>query len=127
MVDDMPRLVRRVVAQRQLDAPAVGGRLAPAQGGVGLFRLAVVELARQFAVAVGIAGQHDQPGGFPVQAVDDACLRIAVILQAGHQAVAVVLGAAGHREQQGRLVDHQQGGVLVDDFDIRQRHGGFHK
>ena len=44
-------------------------------------------------------------------------------LQAGHQAVLVVLGATGHREQQGGLVDHQQGGVLMDDFDIRQRHG----
>ncbi|MCY1461255.1 hypothetical protein D9M71_788910 [compost metagenome] len=86
-----------------------------------------MELPRQFAVAVGVAGQHDQPGGFPVQAVDDARLRIAIVLQAGDQAVAVVLGATGHREQQGRLVDHQQCGVLVNDFDIRQRHGKSHK
>ncbi|MNY53947.1 hypothetical protein D3C86_1897550 [compost metagenome] len=55
--------------------------------------------------------------------MDDARFREAVVLQAGDQAIAVVLGAAGHREQQGGLVDHQQGGVLVEDFDLAERHG----
>src|SRR5690606_30274900 len=57
------------------------------------------------------------------QAMDDARFRVAVFLQAGHQTVAVVLGAAGYREQQGGLVDHQQGVVLVEYLDVRQRHG----
>ena len=56
------------------------------------------------------------------QAVDDARFRVAVFLQAGDQAVLVVLGAARHRQQQGRFVDHQDGGVFVQDLDFGQRH-----
>lgn len=121
-VHHVTRLGRRVVAQRQLDAPAVQFRQAPAKGGIGFLGLAVVELAGQLAVAVGVAGEHHQAGGFPVQAVDDAGLGIAVFLQAGDQAVLVVIGAAGHRQQQGGLVDHQQGVILVNDSDLGQRH-----
>ncbi|SST11322.1 Uncharacterised protein [Acinetobacter baumannii] len=121
-VHHVTRLGRRVVAQRQFDAPAVQFRQAPAKGGIGFLGLAVVELAGQLAVAVGVAGEHHQAGGFPVQAVDDAGLGIAVFLQAGDQAVLVVIGAAGHRQQQGGLVDHQQGVILVNDSDLGQRH-----
>ncbi|MNE44192.1 hypothetical protein D3C80_1384070 [compost metagenome] len=81
-----------------------------------------MELPRQFAVGIGIAGQQDDPGGFPVQAMDDARLGIAVFLQAGDQAVLVVIGPAGDGQQQGWLVDHQDGGVLVQDVNIGQRH-----
>jgi hypothetical protein len=95
MVDHVARLGRWVVAQRQVDAAAVQFRLTPAQRGVGLFGFAVVKLARQFAVAVGVTGQQDDAGGFPVQAVDDQRFRVAVFLQAGDQAVLVVVGTAG--------------------------------
>ncbi|MNN27754.1 hypothetical protein D3C81_1412970 [compost metagenome] len=122
VVHHMAWLGWRVVAQRQVDAAAVQCRLAPAQCGVGLFGFAVVELARQLAVAVGIAGQQDDAGGFPVQAVHDQRVGVAVFLQAGDQAVLVVLGAAGYRQQQGRFVDHQDGGVFVQDLDVGQRH-----
>ncbi|MCY1184301.1 hypothetical protein D9M73_249830 [compost metagenome] len=55
--------------------------------------------------------------------MDDARLGIAVLLQAGDQAILVVVGAAGHRKQQGGLVDHQQGVVPVDECDLGKRHG----
>ncbi len=97
-------------------------RLTPGQGGVGLFGFAVVKLPRQFAVGVSVTGQQNDAGGFPVQAMDDARFRVAVFLQAGDQAVLVVVGATGHREQQRRFVDHQHGGVLMDDADVGQRH-----
>jgi DNA-binding transcriptional LysR family regulator len=73
---------------------------------------------------VALIRQDVLRGALAQQAVDDARFRVAVFLQAGHQAVAVVLGAAGHREQQGGLVDHQQGVVLMEYLDVRQRHGG---
>ncbi|MCY1408445.1 hypothetical protein D9M71_237650 [compost metagenome] len=122
MVHHMPWLGWRVVAQGQVDAAAVKFRLAPAQGGVGFFRLAVMELARQFAMGVGIAGQQDDPGGFPVQAVDDARLGVAVLLQAGNQAVLVIVGTTRDGQQQGGLINHQNGGILMNDADVRQRH-----
>ncbi len=118
VIDHVARLGRRIVAQRKIDTAAVLFRLTPAERGVGLFGLSVVELPREFAVAVGIAGKHDQSGGFPVQSVHDARFGKAVLLQAGHQAVAVILGTAGNGEKQGGFVDHQQGSVLVDDLDI---------
>ncbi len=107
VIDHMPWLGRRVVTQRQVDAATVLLRLAPAQRGVSLFRFAVMKLTGQLAVRIGIAGEHDEPGGLPVQAVHDAGFGVAVLLQAGHQAVAIVFGPPWHGEQQGRLVDHQ--------------------
>src|SRR5690606_40694140 len=87
-------------------------------GGGGVCGRGVVGVGGECAGAVGIAGKHEQSGGFPVQSVHDARFGKAVLLQAGHQAVAVILGTAGNGEKQGGLVDHQQGGVLVDDLDI---------
>ncbi|MNN01569.1 hypothetical protein D3C81_1141920 [compost metagenome] len=127
VVHHMPWFGRWVVAQWQVDAAAVQRRLAPAQRGVGFFGFTVVKLARQLAVAVGIAGQQDDAGGFPVQAVHDQRVGVAVFLQAGDQAVLVVLGTARYRQQQGRFVDHQDGGVFEEDLDIRQRHYRSHE
>ena len=107
MIDHVARLGRRVVAQWKVDTAAVQCGLAPAQGGVSFFGFTVMELPGQLAMAVGVARQDDNSRGFPVQAMDDTRFRVAVFLQAGDQAIAVVLGAAGHREQQGGLVDHQ--------------------
>ncbi len=118
MIDHMPGFGRWVVAQGQVDAAAVLFWLAPAQGGVGLLGFTVVKLARELAVTVGIAGQYDQAGRFPVQPMHDARLGKAVFLQASHQTIPVVFGATGHREQQGGLVDDQQGGVLMDDLNV---------
>src|SRR3989344_6935353 len=61
MIDHVARLGRRVVAQWKVDTAAVQCGLAPAQGGVGLFGFAVMELPRQLAVAVGVARQNDNP------------------------------------------------------------------
>jgi len=122
MVHHVPRLGRRVVAQGQVDAAAVQFRLAPGQCGVGLLGFAVVKLTGQLAVSVGIPCQQNNPGRLPVQTVDDARLRVAVLLQAGNQTVLVVIGPARHRKQQGRLVDHQNASVLMDDVNIGQRH-----
>ncbi|MCY1463858.1 hypothetical protein D9M71_818110 [compost metagenome] len=81
-----------------------------------------MELARQFAVTVGIAGQEDDPRGFPIQPMDDQGIGVAVFLKAGDQAVLVVVGTPGYREQQGRLVDHEDGIILEEDMNIGQRH-----
>ncbi|MND70866.1 hypothetical protein D3C80_623830 [compost metagenome] len=122
MVDHVAWLGRRVVAQGQVDAAAVQFRLTPAQGGVGLFGFAVVKLPGQFAMGVRVAGQQDDAGSLPVQAMDNSRFRVAVFLQAGNQAVLVVVGPARDREQQGRFVHHQYGGILMDDVDVGQRH-----
>ncbi|MNL29070.1 hypothetical protein D3C87_1507420 [compost metagenome] len=122
VVDDMARFGRRVVTQGQIDAATVEFRLTPGQCGVGLFSFAVMKLPRQFAMRIGVTRQQNDAGGFPVQAMDDARFRVAVFLQAGNQAILVVVGATGHREQQRRFVDHQHGGVLMDDADVGQRH-----
>ncbi|MNR23436.1 hypothetical protein D3C85_1404570 [compost metagenome] len=73
-------------------------------------------------MTVGVAGQDDDPRGFPVQAMDDQGVGIAVFLQAGNQAILVVIGAPGHRQQQGRFVDHQDRVILIEDVNIGQRH-----
>ena len=122
MVDHMPGFGRRVVAQGQVDAAAVQLGLAPGQCGVGFFGFTVVKLTGQFAVSVGIPRQQDNAGRFPIQAVDNTRLGVAVFLQAGNQAILVVIGPARHRQQQGGLVDHQNASVLMDDVNIGQRH-----
>jgi len=122
VVDHVPGLGRRVVTQGQVDAATVELGLTPGQRGIGLFGFTVVKLTGQFAVSVSITGQQNDPGGFPVQTVDDARFGVAVFLQAGDEAVLVVIGPAGHRQQQGGFVDHQDASVLVDDVNIGQRH-----
>ena len=98
VVNDVPWFIGWIIAQRQIDMSRVAFGLAPAQGDIGLLGLAVMELARQFAMGVGVAGDDQQAGGFPVQSMNDAGFGVAVFLQAGDQAVLVVLGAAGDRQ-----------------------------
>src|SRR5690606_34091027 len=99
MINHMPWFGWRVIAQPQIDTTTVQFWLAPAEGGIGFFGLTVVKLARQLAMTIRVAGQYDQARGFPVQAVHDSGFRITILLQASHQTVAVVLGAAGYGEQ----------------------------
>src|SRR5690606_21337897 len=97
---------------------------APAQGNVTLAGLAVVELAGELPVAVRVPCDDQNAGGFPVQAVHYAGFGVAIVLQAGDQAVLVVLGTTGHRQQQGGFINDQKGGILVEDTDIGQGHRG---
>ncbi len=84
MIDHVTRFGRRIVAKWQVDAAAVLFRLAPAQCGVGLFGFTIMELTGQLTVRISVAGKHDKPGGFPVQAVHDARFGIAIFLQTGY-------------------------------------------
>ena len=45
MVDYMPRFVRWVITQRQIDMPGIGFGLPPAQRNIGFLCLAIMELA----------------------------------------------------------------------------------
>ena len=87
VVDHMAWLGRRIVAQGQVDATAVQFRLAPSQGGVGLFGFAVMKLTGQFAVGIGVPREQDDPRGFPIQSMDDSGLWVAVFLQARSKSV----------------------------------------
>ena len=95
VVHHMPGFGWRIITQGQIDAAAVQFRLAPAQGGVGLFGFAVMKLSRQFAMGISVPGQENDARGFPIQPVDDTGFGVAVFLQASDQAVLVVVGATG--------------------------------
>ena len=121
-----------------VDAPAAVQQ-TPRQPQVLLVDLAVRELTRQLGVGGVVLGDDHHPGRAAVEAVHDAGALLAadaaqprdVVQQGVHQGSAVVPGR-GVDHHAGRLVDHRQVGVVVQDGQRqrfrrrRRRHRGGH-
>jgi hypothetical protein len=117
LVDAHP--ARAELADGAVDAAAVLGDLAEDEDDVGLADGPAVELPVEVAVGGGVAGEDDDPAGFPVEAVDgEELARVDVREELGQSA------AAGLRDRQDALglVDGQIVVVLIEDPDRGRRH-----
>ena len=114
MIDHLQRRMIHVLANREFDVPLVRFRMAGDQGVVGLLGLAVLKLATQFPVGFGVERHHDHPAGIPVQSMDDSGARVGLGDAAG-EAVRLFGADTGHGEEAGRLVQHDQPLIAVND------------
>ena len=126
--DRHARARARVAADRRVDH-AARGRIALHDREVDAAHAAVGELLHQARLRVDRLRHHEQPARVLVEAMDDAGARHAgkrrrVREQRVEQRAVGLAGARMHH-QSGRLVDHDQRGVLVHDLErhaLRLRH-----
>ena len=111
----LPGTVVRVGAQGEADASPVVGDQPVQQGDVPLADEALLELPLQASVCFLVLRDEQQAGCIHVQPVYSQGLGVARL----HQGLDGGGGfLAGHGEEAGGLVYHQQGFVFVDDFQI---------
>ena len=71
MIDHLARWVVQVLADGKVDLAAVLLRMTGHQGVVGLLGLAILELAAQLSVGLGIECHHDHTTGVAIESMDD--------------------------------------------------------
>ena len=115
--------VPRIPTDGTLDDAAFFARRAENDGGVGAPRLAGGELPRQIGVGGIVLGHYHEPAGVLVETMDDARPADpadsrqagAAMGEKGVYQRSAAMPWCGVNDQAGRLVDHQEVGVLVDD------------
>src|SRR5690606_10678051 len=123
VADLLARSSRPVGDQWQVDRALVLADKTGDHGIVGLADLALLEGARQRRLSLTGAGKHHQAGGIQVEAVNQLDAGVDGV-EARNDAILVGLAAPGYRQQESRLVHHEDGVILVHDADLfgAQRH-----
>ena len=121
MIDHLARRVVQVLADGKVDLAAVLLRMTGHQGVIGLLGLAILELAAQLSVSLGIECHHDHTTGVAIESMDDPRSGMGGGDPAG-EAVGLLGADPRNREETGGLVQNDQTIVLMQDGG-RLRHG----
>lgn len=103
----LKRTVRPVAAQRQIDRPAILRHHPRDPRHIAFFRHPLLELQPHMAMRLAVQGQHDHARRVHIQPVNDRRPRIRFHRPRG-EAIGQIRRPPRHRQQAGRLVQHQQ-------------------
>ena len=114
VTDHLPGAILPIAGNGQVDLALVFSHDTVDHRGIGLFDLALLELAADMGVGRLVQGNDHDARGVQVQPMHDAGTGV-VHLQAGDEAVLVQGVAAGDAQEQVGFTHQQQVGVLVED------------
>ena len=120
VVHHLERGVIEVLADREVDLAIVLGGVPGDQRVVRLLGLPILELAAELAVSLGVEGHDDDAAGVPVESMHDPGPGMGVGDPLG-EAVGLLRADSRHREEPGRLVEHDQ---AVVEMENGGHHGG---
>lgn len=122
MIDDLSGRVIHVLAHGQVDFALVLGDDAADHSDVSLLDLTIVKLPAEFPMRFFIKGHHDHAGGVAIKPMNDSSRRM-FHLHASDKAIGLFRPDAGHRQQAGWFIQHDQTLIMMKN---RRTGGGRH-
>lgn len=106
-----------IPAQRGVDDKLIRSHMAVDDGGIFFFHLPVFPDSSEFTGGRGVFGDEHQAAGFAIQAIDQMGRRFHSKMQTeAPNKAGIGAGLGGMTNQSGRLVDHQEVAIFVNDL-----------